>query len=172
MIIEKNKVVSVEYQLSSTAKGKNEEKFVEKTGKENPLTFLFGVGGLIEDFENNLKGKKVGDKFDFHIESSKAYGNRDESKLVDIPMETFLDKDGKLNLEIFKVDAIIPMADNEGNRLQAKINKIGINHITMDFNHPMAGEDLHFVGEVLSVRVATPEELAHRHVHGPGGHHH
>src|SRR5437762_1532535 len=100
MIIEHKKVVAVEYHLTSKGKGQKEEKFVEKTGKENPLVFLFGTGGLIEAFENNLKGKKAGDKFDFHIVSENAYGNRDESKIADIPMETFLGKDGKLDTAV------------------------------------------------------------------------
>lgn len=172
MTVENNKVVAVEYSLSSKKQGQAEESFVEKTGKENPLAFIFGTGSLIPDFENNLRGKKVGDKFDFHIVSENAYGNRDEAKIADIPMETFLDKEGKLDHTIFKVGAIIPMSDDKGNQMQAKINTIGLNHITMDFNHPMAGEDLHFTGEVVEVRNPTPEELAHGHVHGPGGHHH
>lgn len=172
MIVEINKVVAVEYNLSSKTKEQTEERFIEKTGKENPLVFLFGVGGLIPEFENNLKGKKVGDKFDFHIKSENAYGTRDESKFADIPMETFLNKEGKLDTNVFKTGAIIPMADNEGNHLQAKIDTISLNHITMDFNHPMAGHDLHFTGEIVDIRNATPDELAHGHVHGPGGHHH
>ena len=172
MVIDTNKVVAVEYNLSSKSKGETVEKFIEKTGKENPMVFLFGVGGLIPEFENNLKGKKAGDKFDFHIKSENAYGTRDESKFSDIPMETFLGKDGKLDRGVFKVGAIVPMADNQGNHLQAKIDKMGVSHITMDFNHPMAGHDLHFTGEVVEVRNATPEELAHGHVHGQGGHHH
>jgi FKBP-type peptidyl-prolyl cis-trans isomerase SlyD len=171
MIVENKKVVSVKYRLSSS-KDKGEEKFVEETGNDNPLVFLFGVGGLIETFENNLKGKKPGDKFDFHIESEKAYGTYDASKIVDIPMEVFLDKDGKLDTNVFKVGAIVPMSDDKGNHMRARIEKMGISHITMDFNHPMAGHDLHFNGEVMDVRDATAEELAHGHVHGPGGHHH
>ncbi|HEY6161907.1 MAG TPA: peptidylprolyl isomerase, partial [Bacteroidia bacterium] len=67
---------------------------------------------------------------------------------------------------------VLPMVDNKGNHLQGKVTEISLTEVKMDFNHPMAGKDLHFTGEVLEVRDATQEELAHGHVHGPGGHHH
>ena len=172
MIIEDKKVVSVSYHLASKNNINPIESFVEKTDKEHPLTFIFGTGGLIEAFENNLKGKKKGDKFDFFIDSANAYGTRDESKLADIPMNVFVGQSGKLDTTIFKVGAIIPMSDDKGNKMQARVEKITESHIHMDFNHPMAGHDLHFVGEVIEVRNATKEELEHGHVHGPGGHHH
>jgi len=172
MIIEDKKVVSVTYSLSSKTSANLVESFVEKTDKEHPLTFLFGMGGLIQSFENNLKGKRVGDKFDFFIDSANAYGVRDEDKFADIPMSVFLDKDGKLDKAVFKPGAVIPMTDDQGHTMQATIQKIAESHISMDFNHPMAGHDLHFIGEVVEVRNATKEELAHGHVHGPGGHHH
>jgi len=66
----------------------------------------------------------------------------------------------------------IPMQDQNGYSLQGKVVKRGLDKVTMDFNHPMAGKNLHFTGDVLSVREATEEELHHGHVHGEGGHHH
>lgn len=64
------------------------------------------------------------------------------------------------------------MNDAEENVLIGIVTDIGLERVTMDFNHPLAGQDLHFVGSVLEVRIATSEELEHGHVHGPGGHHH
>ena len=168
MVIEQNSVVSVNYTLCEKASGKQ----VEQTSKEHPFQFIFGTGGLLEDFENNLRGKKVGDTFDFFIEHSRGYGKRDEQHVVQIPLEAFQDEDGKFDHENVKVDVTLPMQDNEGNRLYGKVIDINTEHVKMDFNHPLAGTDLHFTGEVLEIRAATADELAHGHVHGEHGHHH
>ena len=64
------------------------------------------------------------------------------------------------------------MSDNEGNRLVGQILDITEEFVKMDFNHPLAGKDLHFEGEILEVRPASEEELAHGHVHGEHGHQH
>ncbi len=168
MTIENNKVVSVNYNLSV----KDTEEQVEQTSKEHPFVFIFGTGGLLEDFETNLRGKKANDTFDFFIEHKRGYGVRDEQHVVMIPVDAFLGEDGKLDAENIKLGATVPMVDNENNRLYGKVLEITTEHVKMDFNHPLAGQDLHFKGEVLEVRAATEDELAHGHVHGPHGHHH
>jgi FKBP-type peptidyl-prolyl cis-trans isomerase SlyD len=66
----------------------------------------------------------------------------------------------------------LPMADNEGHHMQAKVVEVGEEMVTMDFNHPLAGMVMHFEGKIESVRPATAEELSHGHVHGDGGHQH
>lgn len=168
MTIEKNTVVSVNYNLSLKETGEQ----VEQTSKEQPFVFLYGAGGLLEDFEANLRGKKSGDTFDFFIDYKRGYGARDEQHLVMIPINAFLAEDGKLDEENVKVGVTLPMVDNDGNRLYGKVMEITAEYVKMDFNHPLAGKDLHFKGEVLEVRAASEEELAHGHVHGPHGHHH
>lgn len=168
MTIENNKVVSVNYNLS--IKGTGEQ--VEQTSKENPFVFIFGTGGLLPDFESNLNGKKATDTFDFFIDAANGYGVRDEQHVVMIPIDAFVGEDGKLDEENVKVGVTLPMVDNEGNRLHGNVMEITAEYVKMDFNHPLAGQDLHFKGEVLEVRAATEEELAHGHVHGPHGHHH
>jgi len=168
MIIEKNSVVSVNYLLSLKETGEK----VEETSKENPFVFIFGTGGLLEDFEGNLQGKKIGDPFDFFVDHKRGYGVRDEQHLVMIPIEAFLGEDGTFDKENVKVGVTLPMVDNEGNRLYGQVMEISPENVKMDFNHPLAGKDLHFKGEVLEVRKATEDELAHGHVHGEHGHHH
>ena len=168
MVIDTNKVVSVDYTLS--VKGTEEQ--IEQTSKEQPFVFLYGAGGLLEDFENNLKGKKAGDTFDFFIDHARGYGVRDEQHVVMIPMEAFLGEDEKFDEENVKIGVTLPMVDNDGNRLYGKVEEITQEHVKMDFNHPLSGQDLHFKGEVLEVRAATEEELAHGHVHGEHGHQH
>ena len=168
MTIENNSVVSVNYTLTEKVSGAQ----VEQTSKEHPFVFIFGSGGLLEDFENNLKGKKAGDTFDFFIEHARGYGKREAEHEVMIPIDSFQDDAGKFDEENVKVDVTLPMVDNDGNRLYGKVLEITTEHVKMDFNHPLAGTDLHFVGEVLDVRAATPDELSHGHVHGEHGHHH
>src|SRR5687767_3837437 len=116
MTVADKKVVSVNYHL--TAKTKDGENLVEKTDKDNPFVFLYGSGGLLPDFEKNMKGKKAGDTFDFYIDAANGYGVRDESYVVNIPSEAFKGEDGELDDEAVKVGSTLPMVDNEGNRMQ------------------------------------------------------
>jgi FKBP-type peptidyl-prolyl cis-trans isomerase SlyD len=170
MIIENEKVVSVAYELSVFD---NEvETIVEKTESKKPFVFLVGTGHLLEAFENNLKGLKVGDKFDFIIDYKNGYGEKDAQNIASIPLEAFKNKEGELDDEMVKLGNILPMVDNDGNRLNGIVQEIGPEFITMDFNHPLAEKDLHFIGEVLNVRTASQEEMSHGHVHGEGGVHH
>lgn len=172
MIIGKDKVVSVDYHLSTKNPGTGLEELVEKTDKDNPFVFLQGSGGLLEEFEKNLSGLKTGDNFDFIITAENGYGKIDPEYVVSIPVDAFKGEDGTMDLEMIKVGNMLPMMDSEGNRMQGMVREITGEAIRMDFNHPLAGQDLHFKGQVLEVRDATAEELDHGHVHGPHGHHH
>ncbi len=165
-------VVSVMYSLSAKSEKEPQEKFIEKTSKEKPFVFLFGVGHLLEDFEKNLKGKKKGDNFDFRIDAAKGYGVRNEKYVISIPIDSFKRPDGTVDLHELKVGNVLPMSDNQGNHLHGRILEVTASAVKMDFNHELAGFDLHFTGQVLDVRSASAEELSHGHVHGPGGHHH
>lgn len=168
MQIENNRVVSLTYKLTDHKTGEK----IEETSPENPMLFLVGAGQLIPDFEMNLQGKKAGDSFSFSITSELAYGTRSEEQVVDIPVTVFHDETGKFDAEYFRVGALIPMSDNQGNNLRGRILAVNPDMIKMDFNHPLAGIDLQFEGEILEVREASADELAHGHAHGPGGHHH
>ena len=170
MKIGKNTVVSVDYHLSSSINGEP-ENLVEQTSKEHPFVFLFGSGGLLPEFEKNLEGKVSGDPFDFRISAENGYGLVEQDYIVSIEKSAFM-IDGAFDAERVKVGSELEMNDADGNILVGLVAEIGENHVTMDFNHPMAGHDLHFAGKVLEVREATTEEISHGHVHGPGGHHH
>jgi FKBP-type peptidyl-prolyl cis-trans isomerase SlyD len=170
MKIGNNTVVSLTYDLHASKQGETTENFIESANKQNPLEFLFGIGGMIPAFEDNLVGKKTGDQFDFNIASADAYGDFDESAQVKLPIDLFK-VDGVIDLEILKPDTIIPMTDNEGNQLNGKVIGVEGNEVAMDFNHPLAGQNLHFSGEVIGVRLASADEIAHGHVHnGSHGH--
>jgi FKBP-type peptidyl-prolyl cis-trans isomerase SlyD len=172
MIIEGKKVVSVGYVLTTPGKITDDETVVEKTDPEVPLVWLYGAGSMIPDFEENLKGKKAGDHFDFRITAANGYGLYDESYVAQIPLDAFRGKDGTLDTSMVKLGNTLPMMDNQGNHLQGVVKEISLTEIKMDFNHPMAGKDLHFTGDIVEVRNPTKEELEHGHVHGEGGHHH
>jgi FKBP-type peptidyl-prolyl cis-trans isomerase SlyD len=168
MQIATNKVVSLKYKLSNA----QTQEQIEETNETNALVFLYGVGSLIPEFEDNLSGKIAGDSFDFKIEAANAYGNHDAQHIAMIPSNIFHDENGAFDEVMFQVGSMIPMSDNEGNHLTGKIMEVTEEHVKMDFNHPLAGTDLHFTGEVLEVRDATDDEISHGHVHGEHGHQH
>jgi FKBP-type peptidyl-prolyl cis-trans isomerase SlyD len=167
-MISKNKVVSLNYRLKRDNK---EGELIEETFGAEPMVFLYGTGSMIPKFEAELDGKKVGDSASFGIAAAEAYGERDEKALVNLPIDIFK-VDGAIDMEMIKVGNVLPMQDNEGNRMDGTVTDVTETEVKMDFNHPLAGQDLHFEVEVVDVRDATQEELDHGHVHGAGGHHH
>ena len=161
-------VVTITYDLSVT--DENQQKvLVEKAEADAPMEFLFGMSGLPLEFETQLAGKNPGDHFAFSLTPEQAYGDYDEAALVEIPKDVFM-IDGKLDAEMLEVGNFLPMADNEGNHMQAKVVEVGDTVVKMDFNHPLAGMEMHFDGQVASVRPATAVEIDHGHVHGDDGH--
>lgn len=167
MNIAENHVVAISY----TLKEKGSENIIEKVESNDPFIFLFGAGNLLEKFEENLKGKAKGDNFDFILNAADAYGVLEAEAIVDVPIEVFM-SNGKLMEDIVIPGKQVRLVDQQGNPLTGIVLERGLEKIKIDFNHPMAGKDLHFVGQVIEIRVATDEEVAHGHVHGPGGHHH
>jgi FKBP-type peptidyl-prolyl cis-trans isomerase SlyD len=169
MVIETNKVVTVHYTLTE---GTADGQLVESTKDGQPLTFIYGIGMMIPDFEHNLAGMKQGDTFAFGIEAAKAYGLYDENALVEVPKNIFEGPDGKIPDGLLEIGNMLPLQDQDGNRLNGMVAQVGLDKVKLDFNHPMAGVDLFFTGHIESLRDAEPAELEHGHVHGPGGHHH
>lgn len=168
MTIDKNKVVSLTYELRL-----NNEKgeVAEKVETDNPFVFLFGNGNLLPTFESNIAGMKVGDGFSFKLTPEEGYGVVSEETIVDLPI-TIFQVDGVTDSSLLRAGNSIPMMDQEGNRLNGKVVKNDDKTVTMDFNHPLAGETLFFNGEVTDIREVTDEELQHGHVHGHGKHNH
>lgn len=164
MVITKNKVVSIIYELRIDS---NDGKIIESLEKNSPLTFVFGAGALLPKFEDNLSGLKTGDKFDFNLACEDAYGDKEDSAIVDVPLKAF-EVNGQVDYEMVKMGNNIPMHDGNGNRLNGRVTKVSPEQITMDFNHPLAGNHLFFQGEITEIREATEEELTHGHVHQSG----
>ena len=170
MKIEKNKVVSVTYELSTTDPAGN-NVLIENAGEDHPMVFLFGHSGLPEKFESELDGLNIGDKFKFILESEEAYGGFENEAVVRLPLDIFM-VEGEFNVADFPIGKFVPMSDPEGNIMQGKVLEVTESDIQMDFNHPLAGMNLHFDGSVMDVREASSEEISHGHVHGEGGHDH
>ena len=163
MKIANNSVVTLNYRLNAGLPDAPMQH-IESTDPKNPFRFLSGAGGLIQGFENNLMGLEPGDSFDFKLSPADAYGETDKDAIVALPVDIFK-HEGALDMEILKVGNMVPMRDHEGHTLNGRIAAFNDQTVTMDFNHPLAGHALHFAGEIVEVREATPEEISHGHVH-------
>lgn len=162
-----HKVVSLTYELKLND---DQGELVQKVDKDRPFVYLFGVGGLLPLFEENLEGKVHDDNFSFSLTSEEGYGPLSDEAIVSLEKSIF-ELDGKLDEEMLQVGNFIPMQNDQGQPLNGKVIEIQENGVLMDFNHPLAGKDLFFKGEILEVRDASAEEIEHGHAHGPEGHH-
>ena len=165
MTISDNKVVSLSYVLRVDGP---EGKMIETVTEDKPLQFVFGIGHLLPKFEQNIAGLKVGDDFSFLLEAKDAYGEAVEDLVVDVPRAAFRNSDGTTNDDILFVNNVIPMMDSQGHHLQGLVVEVKDDAVTMDFNHPLAGDNLYFTGKVTAIREATPEELSAGVHHGCG----
>ncbi|MEZ4774957.1 MAG: FKBP-type peptidyl-prolyl cis-trans isomerase [Bacteroidia bacterium] len=168
MTISPQKVVSITYQLRLDAA---DGEFVEEVNLEEPLVFLFGAGNMLPAFEDNLHGLGTGDAFNFSLKSVDAYGEMNEEAIIQLPKAAFM-VDGVLAEDMLVLGNIVPMRDQDGNTLRGRITNLADDSVEMDFNHPLAGRDLFFKGEIVQIRQATKDEIDHGHVHGHGGVHH
>lgn len=162
MIITNDKVVSLSYEL------KVNDEIVDNAVAEHPLEFLYGHGQLLPLFEENIKGLKIGDAFSFMVPCNEGYGQVNEMAVVELPKEIF-NVDGQIPEDLLQIGRSLPMRDNEGNALNGMIVDIKDDLVVMDFNHPLAGQDLYFSGKVEAIRDASAEELQHGHIHGNEG---
>ncbi|MFB9844992.1 FKBP-type peptidyl-prolyl cis-trans isomerase [Mucilaginibacter ginsenosidivorans] len=158
-------VVSLTYDLYVKDED-GKEGLVESATEEQPLTFLFGAGQMLPKFEENLSTLSTGDPYDFQLSAVDAYGEYDEEAVANLPKEMFQGTD------IPEIGSMLPLQDNNGNRFQGQVVSIAEDSVIVDLNHPMAGHELHFKGNIINVRPATDDEMSHGHAHGPDGHHH
>lgn len=157
MKISDNKYVTLTYDLHV---GEGEEReLMEQSTIERPMEFIYGTNSMLEAFEKEIDGLSAGDAFSFTITPDEAYGDYDENRIIELPKNIF-EVDGKIDEEMLFEGNTLPMMDSSGNRLVGSVVAIGENEVTMDFNHPLAGETMHFSGTVVDVREATVEEIA------------
>ncbi|MDR3218789.1 MAG: FKBP-type peptidyl-prolyl cis-trans isomerase [Dysgonamonadaceae bacterium] len=153
MKISDEKMVSLTYDLMV------EEELMERATKEHPLTFVFGMGMMLEAFEKNVEGLKTNDKFSFTLTPEEAYGEYIEENVVELPKKIF-EIDGVFDEEKISEGQTLPMMDASGHRMMGSVLEVKPDVVIMDFNHPLAGEILHFKGEVIDIHEPTAEEIA------------
>ena len=156
MRIDRNKHVTLSYELRVNGQ---EGEMVEQTSNDAPLQFIFGAGKMLEMFEQKLEGLAAGESFNFELKAVEAYGEVNPNAVVDIPKNIF-EVNGQIDESLLTVGNAIPMQDAQGNRLNGIVLEVADEKVKMDFNHPLAGDDLYFNGEVIEVRDATEDELA------------
>lgn len=155
MHISENKVAAITYTLKSN---NNDGDVIESIDSTKPVEFIFGGGSLLPSFEKYLDGLKSGDGFEFVIPSEEAYGTFNEDLVVALNKDIFA-QDGVVNEQVLTIGNQIPMMDSQGRRMNGVVRELMEDKVKMDFNHPLAGQDLYFVGNVEMVREASFEEL-------------
>lgn len=170
MKIENQKVVKAIYEMYVDGE-EGKEEMLEKATIKTPLVYCQGEGMMLPKFEEALAGLEEGDKFDFRIACEDAYGDRDEAGLMELDKHMFYNVDGEFDSDRVYVGNIIPMKTSDGQIINAQVVKVSPVKVTIDLNHPLAGENLHFIGEIVEVRDADPTELEAIRHHGCGGCH-
>lgn len=151
-----NKYMTVAYELYTEMDGKME--LTEQAPVEHPFQFITGMGFTLEAFEKNLINLNAGDKFDFTLSVDDAYGPHMPEGVQELPKSVF-EINGKFDSEHIKEGLVIPMMNQQGERFNATVTEITENTVTVDLNHPLAGKELNFKGEVVVSRDATNQEI-------------
>lgn len=162
-----NKYLSVSYQLY-TIDGE-QKNLVEQTQQGKPFIFISGFGVSLDAFEQHIVGLQPGEKFDFTVQPAEAFGEYDEQGVHKMTREAF-SINGHFDHEHIFEGAVITMMDEEEHRFMARVTEVTDDHVTIDTNHPLAGETLQFTGVVLENREATAAEIQHmlNHLSGEG----
>ncbi len=147
-------VVSLEYTVRL-----NDGSIVDSSVGREPLQFLQGHGQVIEGLEQEIHGMRVGETKEFVVTAARAYGERIPEAMEWVPRAAFpagMDLEPGMGFRLQTAS---------GESIVAYVREVLPDRVLMDFNHPLAGEDLHFEVTITGLRAATSEELAHGHVH-------
>ena len=159
MKIAKDSVVRFHYTVSEVG-----QESLESSRDREPLAILYGHGNIILGLETAMLDREAGESFGVDVVAAEAYGDKRDGLSQRVPKKHF----GAQKLE---PGMQVVLQTNFGPRA-VTIQKVGMSVVDVDLNHPMAGKDLHFDVEIVEVREASAEEVAHGHVHGDGGHQH
>jgi FKBP-type peptidyl-prolyl cis-trans isomerase SlyD len=161
MPLKTNQVITINFILKDT-----NGNIIEATSRERPFSFISGGNQILPKLEENIGEMLIGSKRTVTLSPVDAYGVYDDSALEEVSRSEFPEDTDIQEGMTFVADS------PDGQQLPFVIKSIKEENITLDFNHPLAGQTLTFDLELLSLRDATIEELGHGHVHGAGGHHH
>jgi FKBP-type peptidyl-prolyl cis-trans isomerase SlyD len=163
LTVSENMVASVHYKGTLPDNG---EVFDSSEGRE-PLSFLVGHKQMIPGFEEEIMGAKIGDKMEFTLSSDRAYGDRDDEAVMQIPREQFAQLEEEAALEVgMQLVAQMPHGPSP-----FTITELSDETVTADFNHALSGQPLTFAVEIVDLREATDDEQTHGHAHGADGQH-
>jgi FKBP-type peptidyl-prolyl cis-trans isomerase SlyD len=137
---------------------------IDSSGKEHPVSYLEGSGAIIDGLERALRSFPAGQRRLVSLAPEQAYGVRDEAQVQTVERKA-------LPVEELKVGDMFQTGEDRHAPV-VRVMSIEGDQVKLDANHPLAGQRLHFEVQIVTKRDATPEEIAHGHVHGPGGHHH
>ncbi len=161
MLIADQHVVAIDYTLTNKA-----GEVIDSSEGSEPLVYLHGAGNIIAGLEKALAGKAVGDELEVSIEPEDAYGEYNAELIQIIGREMFE------GVEALEAGMQFHASAPDGGMQIVTIREVEGDNVTIDGNHPLAGQQLNFKVKIASVRAASEEELAHGHVHGEGGHQH
>lgn len=161
MVVSQDKVVFIHYTLTDDT-----GQVIDSSAGGEPLAYLHGQGNIVAGLEKALDGRAAGDRVQVRVAAAEGYGVRDPALVKRVPRRSF-DSAGNIRPGMQFQAQLEP-----GQRRVVTVTAVKGDMVTIDGNHPLAGQDLNFAVEIAEVRDATAEELAHGHVHGPGDHHH
>lgn len=161
MQIALNSVVSIHYTLTDDA-----GSVLDSSNNADPLVYLHGAQNIIPGLENALTGKRAGDSLDVRVSPEEGYGLRVPELIQQVPREMF---QGVAQIE---PGMSFQAQDQSGYMQRVHVTAVDGDLVTVDANHPLAGQHLNFNVSIVDIRPATTEEIDHGHVHGPHGHHH
>lgn len=160
MQVAQDTVVFIHYTLTDDA-----GKTIDSSAGGEPLAYLHGNGNLIPGLERALEGKQTGDSVSVKLSPAEGYGEYDKELVQSIPRGALRGIDNVyVGMQL--------QAQSEHGARAVTVTQVADDTVTIDGNHPLAGQNLNFEVKIEEVRAATEEEIAHGHVHGPGGHHH
>lgn len=152
-----NKYITVSYKLYAPMEG-NDHELIEEATKEVPFQFISALGMTLDAFEAQIAPLAAGATFDIKLSQEEAYGPFIPEGVQKVPASIFM-IDGKLDKRYIYEGAVVPLQNADGERFNGTITEISDTEITVDLNHPLAGKELNFVGEVLESREATNKEI-------------
>jgi FKBP-type peptidyl-prolyl cis-trans isomerase SlyD len=158
--VQKDSVVSLDYTLTL-----DNGQVVDSSEGREPLDYLHGHGQLIPGLERELQGMEIGEEKNVTVSAAEGYGDKDPDALQVVPLEIF-----PSDMELAPGMGL-QLQDGSGQVMEAVVVEVRSDGVLLDFNHPLAGETLHFNVKIVDVRPATAEELAHGHAHSAGHEH-
>lgn len=165
MTVEENRIITISYELRE---GDISGHVMEVMSMAYPFIFFYKSGGILDSFQEQLRGLENGSPFEFTLSAEEAYGQRTDEQIAEVPIERFV-VDDEMADSIRDVGEYVAITDDEGKTQNGKVIQKTATHVKVDLNHAMAGKQLHFKGRILSVRKATADEIIQKRYIMPDG---